>query len=58
MASAEAAISEPFAPLLEPYRYKIFHGGHGSGKSWAFATALISRAAERPLRILCAREIM
>lgn len=43
--------------LFEPYRYKVFHGGRGSGKSWAFARALILQAAENPLRILCCREV-
>jgi len=50
-----------FPPILrgifEPYRYKITYGGRGSGKSWAFARALLLQGAERPLRILCAREI-
>ena len=43
--------------LFEPYRYKVFHGGRGSGKSWAFARALLIQAAEKKLRILCCREI-
>jgi phage terminase large subunit len=43
--------------LFKPYRYKVAHGGRGSGKSWAFARALIFAAASQPLRILCAREI-
>jgi len=43
--------------LFEPHRYKCAFGGRGSGKSWSFARALIIQAANRPLRILCAREI-
>ena len=43
--------------LFEPHRYKIAYGGRGSGKSWGFARALLISAANRPLRILCAREI-
>lgn len=43
--------------IFEPYRYKIAYGGRGSGKSWAFARALLLQGAERPLRILCAREV-
>src|SRR5215472_15754065 len=58
MATTQADIPEAFAGLLQPYRYKVFHGGRGSGKSWTFATILIARAAERPLRILCTRETM
>jgi len=46
--------------LLNPRvraRYRVAYGGRGSGKSWAFARALIVRALERPTRVLCAREI-
>jgi phage terminase large subunit len=37
-------------------RYKVYWGGRGSAKSWAFAEALIRKAAALPLRILCVRE--
>lgn len=43
--------------LFEPNRTKVAHGGRGSGKSWAFAQALLIQAAQKPLRILCAREV-
>lgn len=46
----------PFNDLTKAARYKIFHGGRGSAKSWAFAEALIKRARLHPLRILCTRE--
>lgn len=36
--------------------YKVYWGGRGSAKSWAFAEALIRLAAALPLRILCTRE--
>jgi len=45
------------APLFRPKRYKVMHGGRGGGKSWAVAAALLVIAADRPLRILCAREV-
>jgi phage terminase large subunit len=38
-------------------RYFAIHGGRGSAKSRSVATALLLRAAEKPLRVLCAREI-
>jgi len=44
-------------PLFEPHRYKVFHGGRGSGKSWAFARALLIQSVEKKLRILCCREV-
>lgn len=37
-------------------RYKVYWGGRGSAKSWAFAEALIRMAAVLPLRVLCVRE--
>lgn len=40
-----------------PVRYRAVHGGRGSAKSHSFAQALILKAAERPLRVLCAREV-
>jgi hypothetical protein len=42
--------------LLESSRYKIIHGGRGAGKSWSVARVLLLLGAEKPLRILCARE--
>ena len=40
-----------------PVRYRCAYGGRGSAKSMSFAIALVLKAAERPLRILCTREI-
>lgn len=53
----EVALPEAFRGLFRPFRYKAFYGGRGSGKSHAMATALVLLAAQRPLRILAAREI-
>ncbi len=38
-------------------RYKVAHGGRGSGKSWGFARALLVLGAQSQLRIICAREV-
>lgn len=48
---------EKLAPLFEAHRYKVIHGGRGSGKSWGVARALLLMAARNPLRWLCAREV-
>jgi len=37
-------------------RYKVYWGGRGSAKSWAFAEALIRLTASHALRVLCVRE--
>lgn len=46
-----------YEDLFRPYRYKIYWGGRGGGKSWAIARALVILGAHKKLRILCAREI-
>lgn len=51
-------IASVFKPLFKPYRYKVYYGGRGGGKSYAFADSLLLMAAQRPLRVLCARETM
>lgn len=56
MTEAVAEFPEAFGFLFEPARYKVAYGGRGSAKSWAFARALLIQGAERPLRVLCARE--
>jgi len=48
---------EKLSFLFQPARYKVAHGGRGGAKSWGFARALLLKACERPLRILCAREL-
>jgi phage terminase large subunit len=53
----EAEFPRKLTFLFKPARYKVAHGGRGSGKSWAFARALILLAAQKPLRILCGREV-
>lgn len=42
--------------LFKPKRYKIAYGGRGGSKSWGFARALLILGAQKPLRVLCARE--
>jgi phage terminase large subunit len=44
-------------PLFRPARYKVLYGGRGGAKSWGIARALLIQAAERPLRVLCTREV-
>jgi phage terminase large subunit len=43
--------------LFQPSRYKVVYGGRGSAKSWSVARALLLMGINRPLRILCTREI-
>jgi phage terminase large subunit len=39
------------------YRYRGAYGGRGSGKSFSFAKMLAVRGYQKPIRILCAREL-
>jgi phage terminase large subunit len=50
-------LPEAFGEIFEPYRYKAFYGGRGSGKSVAASLALVLMAAQRPIKVLCCREI-
>ncbi|WP_295442982.1 PBSX family phage terminase large subunit [uncultured Thiodictyon sp.] len=53
-----AAGLPPWAEAFQqPARYKVAWGGRGSGKSHTFARMLLLQAAQRPLRVLCAREL-
>lgn len=56
-AAGKLQLTEKLAPLFEPRRYKVMHGGRGGGKSWAVAATLLVMAANEPLRVLCAREV-
>jgi len=57
MSASSVQLPEIFADLWTPARYKCFWGGRGSGKSHSVAQALVIQAAQKPLRVLCAREI-
>ena len=47
-----------FWPLISPYRYQMFHGGRGSGKSFSITESLILWADVVNDKFLLAREIM
>ena len=56
MSTCTVEIPAAYKGLFLPARYKVYYGGRGGGKSWAFATALLIQGMQRPLRVLCARE--
>ena len=57
MAELEAWFPSKLKFLFQPARYKVVRGGRGSGKSWGFARSLLIQGAQKPLRILCTREV-
>lgn len=63
MAKLQIRTAEVFAPLLEPARYKVAHGGRGSGKSHFFVELGLEDSLRFPgdhgegLRWMCVREI-
>ena len=48
---------EKLGGLFGTKRYFIAHGGRGGAKSWNFARAALLLGAEKPTRVLCAREV-
>lgn len=48
---------EILAPIFKAMRYKVLYGGRGGVKSWGIAQALLIEGSQKPLRILCAREL-
>jgi len=53
----EIVIPSVFKFLRTPSRYKTLYGGRGGGKSQAAHLTLLVMGMERPLRIVCGREI-
>ena len=45
------------AKLRRPARYKVMYGGRGGAKSWSVAAQLLLDAYDKPMRIVCAREV-
>jgi len=58
MSSLYANIPKAYIPLFkQEYRYYVYYGGRGGGKSENIAQCLIIMATQQKLRILCGREI-
>jgi phage terminase large subunit len=55
--AVDAEFPEKLEFLFAPKRYKVVHGGRGSGKSWGVARALLILAVQSKVRVLCTREI-
>lgn len=53
----DASFPEALNCLFTPKRYKVLWGGRGAGRSWGVARALLLFGTERPIRVLCAREL-
>ena len=52
-----AEFPEKLRRLFEPSRNKFIFGGRGSAKSWSVARALLIKGAQKPIRVLCTREV-
>mgnify|MGYP000858831531 CR=1 FL=1 len=57
MSKLQAKFPAKLQILFNASRYKVLYGGRGSGKSWGVARALLILAAQKPTRVLCAREV-
>lgn len=52
-----AQIKKCFKPIFEDtYRYLIYKGGRGSGKSWGIADSLLMISRMKKVRVLCTRQ--
>lgn len=57
---AQIDIPDAFIELFQPskkWRHILYHGGRSSGKSTTVAIYLVTLATNRPVRILCCREV-
>ena len=53
----EITLAKAFKDLRKPARFKVYYGGRGSGKSWHFARQVLLQGLDKPIRVLCAREL-
>ena len=49
-------IADKFKPLFKSKRYKVFYGGRGGAKSWAYAQYLLITGMQKKQLFLCTRE--
>jgi phage terminase large subunit len=57
MSNIEIVVPEIFDDLFDDYRYYVYYGGRGSGKSHSIARFLVYTALSKTTKILCAREL-
>jgi len=50
-------VPKAFIDIFKPYRYKVYYGGRGGGKSHVIARYLLICGMEKKRRFLCAREL-
>lgn len=56
MSPSSIELPSKLSGLFESHRYKILYGGRGGAKSWGIARALLIKAMQGPIRVLCCRE--
>ncbi len=57
MSTLELKIPKAFKGIEQPYRFKVFYGGRGGGKSETVARYLLGEGMFKTIRILCTREL-
>lgn len=50
-------IPEIFKGMFEPWRFRVYYGGRGGGKSESVCRALLVIGIQNPIRVLCCREL-
>jgi phage terminase large subunit len=49
-------IPDVFGGMFEPWRFRVYYGGRGGGKSESVCRALLAIGMKNPIRVLCCRE--
>lgn len=57
LTTVKAEFPVAFAFLAESSRYKVVYGGRGKGASWSIARQLLINGVQKPVRVLCCREL-
>jgi len=57
MTDIVARFPKVYKPLDDPWRYKVMYGGRAAARSWSIARKLLIAGTQRPLFILCSREL-
>jgi len=50
-------VPKAFIEIFKPFRYKVYYGGRGGGKSHVIARYLLISGMKEKMRFLCAREL-
>lgn len=56
MSTERISIPVAFKGMFDPWRYRVYYGGRGGGKSESICRALLTIGIQKKIRVLCCRE--